>query len=53
MKRVNIKNSVMIAIMAIGMVMVSCGGGKQQSTATGETKTEAKTGSGIVWEDEK
>ena len=38
MKRVNLKNSLMIAIMAIGMVMVFCGGGsgKQQSTATGE-----------------
>ena len=43
MKKVNFKNSVMIAIMAIGMVMVSCGGrsGNQQSgTATTETKTE-------------
>ena len=30
MKKVNFKNSVMIAIMAIGMVMFSCGGGNSK-----------------------
>jgi hypothetical protein len=43
MKRVNFKISVIA--LAIGLVMVSCGGGnskKQGTSATPETKTEAK-----------
>jgi hypothetical protein len=47
MTNVNIKNSVIA--LAIGIVMVSCGGGNQQSgTTTPETKTEQKSTSGAT-----
>ena len=49
MNRVNLKNSVMIAIFAIGMVMVSCGGGNSKG-GNSETKTEQAVNSGAELE---